>query len=126
MEGLSSRKIKEGTNCITILNAVADNMVTERSPRWVTDMGSGEDITATRAEEGGIAAEVAVVVAIVITRGGGITDMTSLCSGALYAEKRLLPNCKSTSSSFRLRPKGLKSALMNSRKSLSTLQVVRD
>ena len=58
-------------------------MVTEKRPRWVTDMGSGEDITATRAEAGGITAEVAVVVAVVMTRGGGITDMASLCIGAL-------------------------------------------
>ena len=58
-------------------------MVTEKSAGWVTDMGSGEDITATWVEAGGITAVVAVVVAAVITRGGDIMDMATLCSGAL-------------------------------------------
>ena len=57
---------------------VAGNMVMEKSLGWVTDMGSGEDITATRAE----AVCSTAVVAAVITEAGCITDMVSLYSGA--------------------------------------------
>lgn len=56
-------------------------MVMEKSLGWITDMGSGADITTTRAEAGGITAEVAV--AAVIMWGGGITDMVNLCNGTL-------------------------------------------
>jgi len=56
-------------------------MVMEKGLGWITDMGSGADITTTWAEAGGITAEVAF--AAVIIWGGGITDMVDLCSGTL-------------------------------------------
>jgi hypothetical protein len=60
---------------------VAGNMVIEKSLGWITDIGSGMDITTTRAEAGVITAEVAV--AAIIMWGRGITDMVNLCSVAL-------------------------------------------
>ena len=54
-------------------------MVMEKGLGWITDMGSGTDTTTTRAEAGGITAEVAC--AAVIMGGGGITDMVDSCSG---------------------------------------------
>ena len=58
---------------------VAGNMVMEKDLGWITDMESGADTTTTRAEAGGITAEVAF--AAVIMWGGAITDMVDSCSG---------------------------------------------